>query len=300
MKSQSNSDLVQSYVDEEGRIFNFVHLCRPATKKLMVHFTAFFGEWGERKEYRENYQGYFHRLRMLKDVEDYSALFLCDQYGVESNGTYYTGEKGDFFVERAITKIIQSAMKASDVSSDQLVTIGSSAGATGALKFGLMFGAKGILAICPHIDLDTSAALQNRMLHVSFLVPDDQPLNPNNRVYTRQVTNSVAAKAYGASLPRLFVNGCADDHGVYREQIIPLAKLWQEKGGEVILDIRPRGGHTSEFATKPLILDVVERLFAGDRINPRTYVWQRKFRPPSHPRTIRSLLAGGLRALRLR
>jgi hypothetical protein len=300
MDESFEASLVQSFYDEQGRAFNFIHLSRPNTKKLLVHFTAFFGEWGERKEYRENYQGYFHRLRMLKDIDFCSTLFVCDQFGVESNGTYYTGGAGDFFVERAIIQIIQQAMKRDGTTSDGLVTIGSSAGATGAIKFGLMFDAKGILAICPHIDLDTSAALQGRMPHVSFVVPDGDPISVENRVYTRQITNAVASKGKANRLPRLFVQSCADDYGVHQEQVIPLANLWRAKGGQVLLDTRKRGGHTSDFATKPLILDVIGRLFDGQRIYPRSYAWRRKFRPPTRPLTLRSLVGGGLRAIGLR
>ncbi len=82
MEAANIETFVNSFRDEAGRIFRFVYISRPHTKRLVVHFTAFFGEWGERKEYRENYQGYFHRLRMLRDVDDFSALFVCDQDGV--------------------------------------------------------------------------------------------------------------------------------------------------------------------------------------------------------------------------
>ncbi len=109
---------------------------------------------------------------MLRDVDDFSALFVLRPVRSGSNGTYLLGEKGDFFVERATAKIIQNTMEGPDgVGRDQLVMVGSSAGATGALKFGLMFGAKGILAICPHIDLDTSAELQGRMRMSRSLSP---------------------------------------------------------------------------------------------------------------------------------
>jgi hypothetical protein len=300
MDAPSDSGLVQTFSDEHGRSFNFIHLSRPHTKRLLVHFTAFFGEWGERKEHRENYQGYFHRLRMLRDIDFCSVLFVCDQYGAESNGTYYTGKGGDFFVERAVSKIIEQAMRHDGVGPDGLVTVGSSAGATGALKFGLMFNAKGILAICPHIDLDTSAALQNRMPHVSFVVPDGDPMNVENRIYTRQITNMVTAQKADQRLPRLFIQSCLDDHGVHNEQVVPLANHWRSKDGQVLLDTRRTGGHTSDFATKQLIIDVVEKLFDGKRIYPKAYAWRRKFRPTGEHRTFRRLVGRGLHAMGLR
>ena len=63
--------------------------------------SAFFGEWGERREHRAQYSGYFHRMRMFWPLAEHSFLFLCDTFGADDNGTYYKGEDGDFFVERA-------------------------------------------------------------------------------------------------------------------------------------------------------------------------------------------------------
>jgi hypothetical protein len=273
---------VDFFADDMGRRFNFIHVSRPKTKKLVIHFTAFFGDWGERKEYRENYQGYFHRLKMLKDVTDYGFLFLCDQFGVEKNGTYYTGEKGDFFVERAVINIIQQALLRDGISEENVITIGSSSGATAALKFGLIFGVRGIVAICPHIDLDTSAALQGRSAHVAFIVPDGDPLSSLNRAYTRQVSNAVADRDVTRHpLPRVFMQTCTDDHGVYSEQVVPFVDLWHKKGGLVDLDVRSFGGHTSEYATKAVILDVLQKLFSGDKVDTRDYATRRRYRAES-------------------
>ncbi|MCB1509848.1 MAG: methyltransferase domain-containing protein [Hyphomicrobiaceae bacterium] len=271
---------IQSYTDAEGRVFRYVHIPRPETGRLLVHFTAFFGDWGDRKAYKEFYQGYFHRLRMFGDATEYGCLFLCDQFGHTQNGTYYTGEKGDFFVERAMEAIIAQVMEKDGVGPDGVVMAGSSMGATGALKFGLRFNARGIISISPHIDLDTCAEHQGRMEHVRFIVPDGEPMSEANRVYTRQVSNAVAARdASAAPLPRLYMHACVDDHGVYHEQVVPLVEAWRAKGGAVDLDIHATGGHTSDFATKAVLRDVAERLFDGGNIEPLVYRQKREFWP---------------------
>jgi hypothetical protein len=272
---------VQTYTDESGRQFHYIHISRPHTRKLLIHFTAFFGDWGERKQYRYYYQGYFHRFRMFRNESDYGCLFLCDQFGADSNGTYYTGQKGDFFVERAMRYIIATVMAKDLVPASNVVTIGSSMGATGAMKFGLMLKTtKGIVSISPHIDLDTCAQFQNRMRHVSFIVPDGDPLSISNRVYTRQISNTVSAwdQSQGP-LPRLVIIGCVDDHGAYKEQIVPLAEMWRQKGGQLDLYIRPIGGHTSEYATEAVLHDIVSKLFEDAEIDPVRYVNERKFWP---------------------
>ena len=71
-------------------------------------------------------------------------------------------------------------MKALDRPAQTVVTMGSSMGATAALKFGLMLRVKGIVAISPHIDLDICAERQGRWRHVAVDLPDGDPLAPHN------------------------------------------------------------------------------------------------------------------------
>jgi hypothetical protein len=144
-------------------------------------------------------------------------------------------------------------------------------GATAALKFGLMLGVRGVVAIAPHIDLDICAARQNREPHVAFIVPDGDTQAEHNHRYTRQVRNLLAAHDPARPLPDLFVQSSEDDAGVHDEQVIPLVEQWRAKGGRAWLDARPVGGHTSDWATKPLLLDAVARLQASEEIDLERY-----------------------------
>jgi hypothetical protein len=281
-----------------------VHVTHPRSRGLVVHFSAFFGEWGEARQYRAAFQGHFHRLRMLGDVADYDWLFVCDEYGADGNGTYYTGEAGDFFVERAVTEVITTVMASSGRSASDMVTMGSSMGATAALKFGLRFGVRGIVAISPHVDLDVCAERQGRWRHVAFICPDGDPVSIDNHRYTRQVRRIVDGWAEAQPPPRLFVQACRDDTGVFDEQVEPLCAAWAAAGGSVVLDARRSGGHTSEHATRPLLLDAVARLLDGRPIDVTHYQRDRRFRgPPSSAgawRYARATAGRILRALRLR
>ena len=58
-----------------------------------MHFSAFFGKWGDAKPYRDRFRGYFHRLKMLGTDPAHDWLFLCDAYGAHDNGTYYTARR---------------------------------------------------------------------------------------------------------------------------------------------------------------------------------------------------------------
>jgi len=56
---------VREHHDAEGRIFRYVAVKHPGARGLVVHFSAFFGEWGDAPQHRKIFQGHFHRLRML-------------------------------------------------------------------------------------------------------------------------------------------------------------------------------------------------------------------------------------------
>jgi pimeloyl-ACP methyl ester carboxylesterase len=267
---------IEAHTDAEGRTFNYVPVVHGAPD-LAIHFSAFFGEWGDAKPYRDIFQGYYHRLKMLGGESNHDWAFLCDQYGAEQNGTYYTGERGDFFVERATLDIIADVMQRSGHGPERTVLLGSSMGATAALKFGLMLGVRGIVAIAPHIDLDICAARQNREPHVAFIVPDGDTQAEHNHRYTRQVRNLLAAHDPSAPLPDLFVQSSEDDAGVHQEQVVPLIEQWRSKGGRAWLDARPHGGHTSDWATKPLLLDAIARLQAGEEIDVDRYQHEAQF-----------------------
>ena len=267
---QDRTTDIHEFVDEAGRVFNYVPVDHGATD-LVVHFSAFFGEWGDAKPYRDTFQGYYHRLKMLGGEPAHDWVFTCDQYGADSNGTYYTGEAGDFFVERAMLELLAQEMDRTGHDPANTVLIGSSMGATAALKFGLMLGVRGIVAVAPHIDLDICAATQNRERHVAFIVPDGDTQAPHNFPYTRQVRNLLEAWDRPTPPPALFVQSCEDDAGVHAEQVLPLVETWRAKGGAAYLDARPVGGHTSDWATKPLLLDATASLLAGRPIDVERY-----------------------------
>jgi hypothetical protein len=46
--------------------------------------------------------------------------------------------------------------------------------------------------------------------------------------------------------------------------VVPLVDQWRQRGGVVELDQRAIGGHTSDWATKALLLDVIGRMYRGE------------------------------------
>lgn len=251
------------FADTEGHQFEFARVEHPGGRGLVVHLSAFFGDWGEARRYRENFRGYFHRLRMLGSSPDHSWLFLYDGFGAYDNGCYYLGRAGDLFVERAVMEIVRQEMERLGIGPDEVVTVGSSMGATGALVMGLRLGAAGIVTVSPHIDLDRAATLCQRHAEVAYACPDGDPTSTASEAVTRRVRRLLSGYSADRPPPRLFVQACTDDAGVYPEQVPSLAEEWEARGRRVDLDLRPEGGHTSDFATRPLLLDVIAR-YLGD------------------------------------
>lgn len=278
MAESSESGERRIYTDPQGREFHYIYFDN-GHSQLGVHFSAFFGDWGDAPKYRSTFGGYFHRLKMLSSDQALDWLFLCDAYGADENGTYYIGRQSDRFVEQAVRAILADVGVGDRYQPTSIVMIGSSMGATGALRNGLALAVKGIVAISPHIDLDTSAKLQGRERHVAWILDDGHTQSPSNHGVTRDIRRAV--DAYLASdrrLPDLFIQSCRDDIGVHHEQVLPLVEQWS-RGGLVMLDERRSGGHTSEYATRELILDAVHSLLENSPIVVFKYKWQRRFRP---------------------
>ncbi len=229
----------------EGRRYDYV--LYPGTgDTLCVHYSAFFGEWGDRRENRGQFQGHFHRLRMLWPLAEHHVLFLCDTFGADANGTYYKGEAGDFFVERAVEQIRREVAERVGVGPARTVALGSSMGCTAAVRFALREGLAGAVGVSPHLDLDLAAIHQGRRRHVAAIVGREDVESPELFPVTREI-RALAAEVDPS--PRIVLQSMADDHGVHAEQVLPFVEAWRSRGGFVELDERPTGGHTSDFAT---------------------------------------------------
>ena len=232
---------------------DYTYVLYPGTgATLGIHFSAFFGEWGERRENRPQFQGHFHRMRMFWPLQEHSFLFLCDTFGADRNGTYYKGEDNDFFVERAMEQIIGSVQDELTVPAAATVAMGSSMGATAAVRFALRHGYAGAIGVSPHLDLDLAARFQGRRPHVAAIVGRDDVENPELFAVTREIR---ALAATVAVTPRVVLQSMCDDDGVHAEQVLPFVAQWRERGGTVDLDERPAGGHTSEYATAEWFAD---------------------------------------------
>ena len=191
-------DAYKRGVEIEDRLYNYV-LYPGDSDVLCVHYSAFFGEWGERRRARALYQGYFHRMRMFWPLTGYRFLFLCDTFGADQNGTYYKGEDGDWFVERAMNQILDEVQEREDVPADKVVMMGSSMGATAAVRFALDRQAAGAIAVSPHFDLDLCARHQGRARHVAAILGSQDVEDPRHFPVTREIRRAGRVGAHPAA-----------------------------------------------------------------------------------------------------
>jgi hypothetical protein len=225
----------------EGRDYHFVYY--PGTgSALCVHFSAFFGEWGDRPIHSRQFQGHFHRLRMFWPVVEHSFLFLCDTAGVDRNGSYYKGEHMDFFVERAMNRLLDEYT----AGVHHVVGLGSSMGATAAVRFALQRQWTGAVGVVPHLDLDICAALQGRQRHVAAVLGGEHTQAASFYPVTREIRHLASAVE---PVPRISLQSFEDDHGVHFEQVLPFVAAYQLRGGDVRLETHAIGGHSSDLAT---------------------------------------------------
>jgi len=279
----------ERYVDDAGRVFEYAVVRHPGARGLGVHFSAFF--FGDAAKYRAyaDFRGYFHRLKMLGSDQALDWLFLCDTYGVTGDGSYYAGQGGDPFVERAVIAITELVLEQTGHTPKQTVCLGSSMGATGAVVVGIRLSTVGVIAIAPHVDLEFAATMCGRYDEVAYACADGDPTSEASRSITKRVEALLDKSGPGDDLPHLFVQACADDVGVYDEQVLPLAERWREHGGRVELDIRAEGGHSSDFATRAVLLDAAHRLLDGRDVEPERYRTEPMFegRPVRPPLVLR-------------
>jgi hypothetical protein len=277
-----DEDAVTSiYRDKAGREFHFIYVDN-GTGRLGIHFSAFFGDWGDDPKYRASFGGYFHRRNMLGSSQEFDWLFLCDAFGADKNGTYYTGKWNDLFVEDAMFSIIESVGVGTKYFHRDVFTIGSSMGATAALKFGLSLNATGIIAISPHIDLDICAKTQGRQRHVAWILDSEDTDNAKFHGITRQIRTWLEHPTdLDLPLPQLFIQSCKDDLGVHQEQVVPLARFWHDRNCVISEDFRRFGGHTSIYATRSLLLEVARCFFSAEEIPLRSLRIRSEYLPGS-------------------
>ncbi|MCF7530044.1 hypothetical protein ACOR62_07085 [Neisseria lisongii] len=95
-------------------------------------------------------QGFSMTPSGFKD-SDWNVVCPLDRYGFDNAGSWFLGEKGDFFVKELMLSLINHIKRTTN--SHRLYFWGSSMGGYAAILFGLLCGAEAVFANVPQIKL---------------------------------------------------------------------------------------------------------------------------------------------------
>ncbi|MBG9721214.1 accessory Sec system protein Asp2 [Bacillus mycoides] len=111
------------------------------SEKLIIVFSCFDPTYNMTK---------YDFLGVLRDTEE-NVLFILDDYGL--NGSFYFSENRQDKLQQTIIKLIETICENKNISKKNIITLGGSKGATGALYYGLRMNVGHIVAGAPPLYL---------------------------------------------------------------------------------------------------------------------------------------------------
>ena len=107
----------------------------PKTDVLIVVFSG-FSQMGKKPRY--NYVNHINKNVKAK------KLFILDNYGYNKAGSYYLGEKGDWFLPNDICELVDNIKGKYGIKT--IITVGTSKGGTASLVYGIKCNATAIIS----------------------------------------------------------------------------------------------------------------------------------------------------------
>lgn len=126
----------RKYKMSNGKKIKFLFI-KKSSNELIVSFSGFPGK-GKKAKYN-----YFRTLKNIKK----NQLYILDDFGYESAGSYYLGEKGEYFLENEIPKLIRLITEKNNINITYF--IGTSKGGWASLYYGIKLNSNYILSGAP-------------------------------------------------------------------------------------------------------------------------------------------------------
>jgi len=191
---------------------------------------VFSGFPGKGKPPCYNYVLKFSKLRCNK-------LYILDNFGFDSRGSYYLGRNRDFYVARAVTQLIEKIASECKIDNDNIITAGTSKGGFASLYFAISnkFGAS--IAGEPQIMLGDYLSFD---VHIDILEFICGKVNDSNLKFLNNVIFEEINKA--VRFPRLYLHfGKGGYH--YDNHWLPLKDKLDQKGIEYSIDFGKYQSH---------------------------------------------------------
>lgn len=196
------------------------------SKYLLIVFSGFNGNG----KARYNCIRKFISLRCNK-------LYILDDFGDDNKGSYYLGENGDFFIDDAVSKLINTITTKNNISKNHIICSGSSKGGFASLYFALKYKFGYAIAGAPQILLGNYLNIprHEHILKYIFRETSKKEINYGNGLLLGIIES---LKVY----PKLYLHvGKDDDH--YQEHVIPLINKLKSKNIWFDLDVQEGENH---------------------------------------------------------
>ena len=161
-------------------------------------------------------------MRSLADAGCH-RLYVMDDLG--ARGCYYLGANGDFFVERSVVELIAHVAGELGLDTSEVVTAGTSKGATAAVYYAVKHGYAAAIVGAPQTYIASYLTRQTRASDVAELIAGNLS-EPSLEALDRLVFETVRASPHRPELA--FYTSEKDLH--YRRHLVPLLELLAECG----------------------------------------------------------------------
>lgn len=211
---------------------------------LVVSFSSFPGK------YRKARYNYIHTLSSVPA----NRLFILDNFGYHNRGSYYLGLGGRFFIEQAVSGLIEDLCRSLNIR--RRIFIGTSKGGTAALYFGLKYGAECIIAGAPQYYIGSYLSYPKNRVFLEAIMGDASP--ESIRRLDALLPGLIAS---GGPKIKIFLHYSTQEH-TYREHIVHLLEALKRHPERFTLscDVRdyPDHGTVAEYYP-PFLLDVLSK-----------------------------------------
>ncbi len=209
--------------------------------KLLVVFSG-FSSAGKSAVY--NYVSSFRELPCTK-------LFILDDFGPNpGGGSYYLGKQSDFFLERSVTQLIQEVATKLEISTQNIITAGSSKGGFAALLFAIKNNFQAAIAGAPQTKLGDYLSQPGHVQYLSYIMGNS---NAHSRERLNQYLFDAANSSDGST--KVYLHVSSNDHH-YHDHVLPLHDSLIKQGFETELEVADYEEHTmvgsyfAEFAKR--------------------------------------------------
>lgn len=229
-----NTNLPIKYVFQEGK---------SNKKMLIIVFSGFASP-------KASIQISYNYLRILNNI-DCNKLFILDNYGPK--GCYYLGERMSFEVETSVISLITHIIRKCNIRFEDVVSAGSSKGASAALYYGLKYNFGHIIIGAPQILIGEYISYVSEETANYIMGPEKAAKDRNklNELIIKQIEKPILSKISVLS---------SKNDWQYESHLIPFILECNKRQISVDLKLDDRmadhgeiGGYYSEFLLMNLL-----------------------------------------------